>query len=321
LRSLAVVAGIAAFTVASAQERPLHIGILSSGSLTERGNLEQSLMDGLRAQGYVEGRNLVVERRYAKDALQQVPQFANELAAMKLQAIVTTCTPTTRFAKQATSTIPIVMAAVSDPVGQGLVASLARPGANVTGRSSQAEDLLEKRLEMVVEILPKARTIGVLSDARNPVHAASWGRLQAAADRLKRVLTKYAIASPEQVGDAVKAAAADRVDALFVMPDDPILFNKHALIVELAAKYRLPDFYWVSDYADAGGLMSYGENLRDSYGAAAAYVARIASGADPAQMPVAQPTSFELVVNLKTATTLGLKIPQAVLVRADRIIR
>lgn len=320
-RLLLFILSAAFASAAPGQGSPVRIGILSSGSLTERGNLEKSLIDGLRAQGYVEGRNLVIERRYASGDPQQLPGFARELATMKLQAIITTCTPTTRVAKQATSTTPIIMAAVSDPVGQSLIASLARPGANITGRSSQAEDLLEKRLEMLVEILPRAKTIGVLSDDRNPVHAASWGRLQSAADRLKRALKKYSIASPAQVAEAVKAAAADRVDALFVLPDDPVFFNKHAEIVELAARYRIPGFYWASDYVDAGGLISYGENLGESYGAAAAYVARIAAGADPAQMPVAQPTSFELVVNLKTANALGLKIPQSILVRADRIVR
>ena len=306
---------------AQAADKTVHIGILSSGTLELRAGNELALIQGLRDQGYIEGKNLVIERRYAATQMSvRIPEYANELAGMKLDAIVTTCSPSTIAAKRATSSTPIVMAAVSDPVGQNIISSLARPGQNVTGLSSQAEDLLPKRLEFLAAFIRKPATIAVLANARNPVHALGWQRLESAAQQLKLKLLKIEVRSPDGVDAGIETAARAQAGALFLMPDDPYFYNALARIVELAAKHRLPDFYWASDYVEAGGLMSYGENLQSSYRGAATYIDKIAKGANPATLPVAQPTRFELVVNKKTAKVLGITIPGEILLRADKVI-
>ena len=317
----AIICMITLLPCAQAADKQLHIGILSSGSEATRGGLEQSLLQSLRERGYVEGKNLVVERRYASAEFSvRAPKFARELAGMKLDAIVTTCSPSTITAKRATSSIPIVMAAVSDPVGQNIISSLAKPGQNVTGSSSQAEDLLPKRLEQLVELVPKARTVAVFANANNPVHALGWQRLEAAAQTLKIRLVKIDVHPPGGIPAGFEAAVHAQAGALLVMPDDPFFYNTRALIVELAAKHRLPDFYWASEYVEDGGLLSYGENLSSSYRGVAAYIDKIAKGSNPATLPVAQPTIFELVVNKKTAKTLGITIPGEILLRADTVI-
>jgi ABC-type uncharacterized transport system substrate-binding protein len=304
--------------LAQTADKTLHIGILSSGVLENRSTLDEALVQGLRDQGYLEGRNLIIERRYSSS---KVKDNATELAGMKLDAILTTCTPSTRLMKQATSSTPIVMVAVSDPVRQGIVASLAKPGQNVTGTSSQAEDLLAKRLELLAPLLPKSATIAVLLNANNPVHALGWERLETAAQAMNLNLLKVELSKSDDLPAAIDAAARARVGALFVMPDDPMMYNLRPRIVELAAKYRMPDFYWASQFVESGGLMSYGENLRGSYRATAAYIDRIKKGANPGDLPVEQPTRFELVINMKTAKALGLSVPQSLLMRADDVIQ
>jgi putative ABC transport system substrate-binding protein len=321
LAALTTSAALLPATSSLAADKTVHIGILSSGTLELRGGLEQELLQGLRERGYVEGKNLIIERRYAGANMSVLsPQYARELAGMKLDAIVTTCSPSTQTAKNATSSTPIVMAAVSDPVGQKIIASLARPGQNVTGLSSQAGELLPKRLELLAAVVPKPATVAVMVNANNPVHALGWQTLEGAAQLLKMKLMKIEIRNRDGIEAGIEAAARARAGALFVMPDDPLFYNTRMRIVELAAKHRLPDFYWASDFVEAGGLMSYGENLRSSYRGAAAYVDKIAQGANPATLPVAQPTRFELVVNQKTAKTLGIKIPGDVLVLANKVI-
>ncbi len=175
---------------------------------------------------------------------------------MKLDAILTTCTPSTRIMKEASSSTPIVMVAVSDPVRQGIVDSLAKPGHNVTGTSSQAEDLLAKRLELLADLVPKSTTIAVLANANNPVHALGWQRLERAAQETNRSLLKVELKSSGELSAAIDAAVRAQAGALFVLPDDPMMFNLRPQIVELAAKYRLPDFYWASQFVESGGLMS-----------------------------------------------------------------
>ena len=303
--------------LAQSTDKTLHIGILSSGVLENRSPLDAALVQGLRDQGYVEGKNLLIERRYSSSKLND---NASELAAMKLDAVVTTCTPSTRIMKEATRSTPIVMIAVSDPVRQGVIASLARPGHNVTGTSSQAEDLLAKRLEMVALIVSKSTTVAVLANANNPVHALGWQRLETAARDANLSLIKVEVRGGSELAQAIDTAVQARAGALLVLPDDPLMFNARPQIVELAAKYRLPDFYWAREYVESGGLMSYGESLRGSYRSAAAYVDKIKKGAYPGELPVEQPTRFELVINLKTAKTLGVAVPQSLLVRADHVI-
>lgn len=315
---LAVTGAVAA----QATQKTAHIGILVGGSLAQRGHLEQALLEGLREQGYVEGRNLVLVRRYADGRLERTPEFAQELAAMNLDAVVTTCTPTTRAAQQALGTTPIVMAAVADPVGQRLVASLARPGANITGLSSQSEDIMSKMLELFAGVLPRSTTIAVLAEARSDVHPRMWQALNAKARSLGVRLVKIDVGRPADatLPAAFETAAREKAGAIFVLPDEPLFLTRRADIVALAARHRLPAFYGAREFVDDGGLMSYGENLRAAYGGTASYLRKIAQGASPGDIPVGQPTRFELVVNRTTATSLGIVLPQSVLLSADAVI-
>ncbi|HSB21630.1 MAG TPA: ABC transporter substrate-binding protein [Burkholderiaceae bacterium] len=309
--------------LAQAPQKTAHIGILVGGSLAQRGHLEQALLRGLGEQGYVEGKNLVLERRYADGRGERVPEFARELAAMKLDAVITTCTPSTRAAQQALGSTPIVMAAVADPVGQHLIASLARPGAHTTGLSSQAEDIMPKMLELFASVLPRPATVAVLSDARSEVHPRMWRALVPVAQALNIKLLKVDVGSPFDVAlpAAFEMAVREQAGAVFVLPDEPQFLSRRAEIVALAAKHRLPDFYGAREAVDEGGLMSYGENLRTTYHNAATYIKQVAQGANPGDIPVAQPIKFELVINLKTAKVLGLAIPQAMILRSDDVIR
>ncbi|HEV8094939.1 MAG TPA: ABC transporter substrate-binding protein [Burkholderiales bacterium] len=304
-------------------QKSLRLGILSSGTIEMRGHLEQALLRSLNEQGYIEGRNLTIERRYAgAGGRARVIESAQELAALNLDAVVTTCSPSTGIAKNAMSSTPIVMAAVSDPVGQGLIASLARPGGNITGLSSQGEELLPKMMEFFSKVLPRSATIAVLGNANNPVHARMWQKLHdaAAVRALNLSLIRVEFSSSANLPAAFDAIVRDHAGALFALGDDPLVFNQQVGIVRLAAKHRLPDFYWAREFVDAGGLMSYGENLRTDYRSAAAYVVRVGRGAKPADLPVQQPTKFELVINRKTAKTLGITLPQDLLLLADEVI-
>lgn len=308
--------------LAQAPEKAAHVGILVGGSLAQRGHLEQALLQGLREQGYVEGRNLIFERRYANGRVDRTPEFARELAAMKLDAVVTTCTPTTRAAQQAMGSTPIIMAAVADPVGQGMIASLARPGANLTGLSSQAEDIMPKMLALFADVLPRPATVAVLADSGSAVHPRMWQALGRAAQTLGIRLVKIDAGRPAdvQLPAAFETAVREKANAIFVLPDEPLFLTRRTDIVALAARYRMPAFYGAREFVDDGGLMSYGESLRTAYRDAATYIKKVAHGANPADMPVAQPTRFELVINMKTARTLGLTIPYSVLVSAHDVI-
>lgn len=306
--------------------RSIRIGILFGDAPMP--HEEVALRDGLRELGYAEGRNLVIERRYAEGRVQLVPGYARELAAMNLDAVISTCTPTTRVALQAfgsapTST-PIIMAAVADPVGQQLIASLARPGANVTGLASQAEDLMPKMLELFTSVLPKPATVAVLVDAGSAVHPRMWHALGPIAQRLNVQLVK--VEAGRKPGDgtlpaAFEAAAGQRATSLLVLPDEPYFVARRGEIVALAARHRLPVFYGLREYVDEGGLMSYGESLRTAFRSVATYIGKVAAGARPADLPVSQPTRFELVVNMRTARTLGVAVPQTVLLSADEVIQ
>lgn len=303
------------------QSKKARIGILVTGSFAQRGHLEQALLDGLREQGYAEGKNLVIERRYADGRRERTPQFARELAAMKLDAVVTTCTPSTRAARQATASTPIIMAAVADPVGQRLIASLARPGANITGLSSQAEDILPKMMEFLSEVLAKPATVAVFLQSGSDVHPRMWQKLVPIARALDLRLVKIDVANLADVPAAFDMTLREKANALFVLPDEPMFTNGRGSIVELAARHRLPAFYGAREFVDADGLMSYGENLRTAYRKAASYVNSLARGAKAGDLPVEQPTKFEFVINLKTAKALGITIPQSLLVRADHVIQ
>jgi putative tryptophan/tyrosine transport system substrate-binding protein len=319
---VAALAG-APFAVRAQQQKPLRIGILSSGTSEVRGHLEQALIRSLAEQGFAEGRNLTIERRYRGTASQaQMNEFASELGALNLDAVVTTCTPSTALAKSVITSTPIIMAAVSDPVGQGLIASLARPGGNVTGLSSQGEELLPKMMELFSRVLPKSSTIAVLGYARNPVHPRMWQRLNDSASvrALGVRLLQLEYAGTADLPNAFDRAVQAQANAIFVLGDDPLALNLQAAMVRLSATHRLPDFYWAREFVDAGGLMSYGENLRSGYVGAGAYVAKVAKGSRPADLPVQQPTKFELVLNRKRAKALGISIPQDLALLADVVL-
>jgi putative ABC transport system substrate-binding protein len=316
LAALALGCGSAA-AQAPPPERTLRIAILSSGTQEVRGPFDDALVQGLREQGWVEGRNLTIDRRYGSSA---IVQNAKELAGKNLDAILTTCTPSTRMMMDVTSTTPIVMAAVSDPIRQHIIASYAKPGGNVTGTSSQAEDLLVKRLEQVKALLPAVTTVAVLANPRNSAHALGWQKLEHAAPGMQLRLVRIEIKEPEDVDGAIDKAARASAGALLVLPDDPQMLNVRPQIVAAAARQRMPDFYWERSFVVSGGLLSYGEDLRDTYRTAALYFDRIKKGARPAVLPVEQPKRFELVINQKTATALGLAVPPAMLVRADEVL-
>lgn len=325
LAMAALVLGAPALALAQNSSKTLRIGILA-GDVTAPGE-EQALLEGLRAHGFVEGRNLAIERGYGQTRLPDLPGMARAMAAMKLDAVIATCTPTTRIAIQVfgnspTST-PIIMASVTDPVGQQLIGSLARPGANVTGRASQAEDLVGKQLELFAQVLGKPATVAVLTDVNSAVHPRVFAKLLTLAPRLKLDLVKVESGwrpGNAPLAEAFEAAVRQKAGAVFVLADEPFFFSKRVDIVALAAKHRLPGFYAQREFVDAGGLMSYGENLNAAFRSVADYVGKIAGGAKPGDLPVAQPTQFELVINTRTAKALGLSVPQAVLISADALV-
>jgi putative ABC transport system substrate-binding protein len=302
-------------------EKVKRIGVLIAGSNTSRGHLERALVESLREQGYAEGRNLVIERRYADGGGRaQLTVLARELEALKLDAVVTTCTPSTRAMKSESASTAIVMASVSDPVGQGLISSLAKPGGNVTGTSSQAEDILPKMLEYFAAVLPRQARIAVLADKRNPVHARLWEQILKLAPATGLRPTRYEIGSSVEIESAIEAAARESSAGLFVLPDHPIFIDHRNRIVAAAGRHRLPGFFWAREFVEAGGLISYGENLSGGWRRAAGYVSRVVRGTRPEELPVAQPTTFELVINAGAARTLGITIPQSLLLRADLVI-
>lgn len=311
--------------LASAQQKKMRIAILAGD--TTAPHEEEALLAGLREQGLVEGRNLIIERRYADGRLDKVPEFARELAGLKLDAVISTCTPTTLVAQHAFGTTPnstpIVMAAVADPVGQGIIASLARPGSNVTGLASQADETLPKKLSLLAEVLPARATVAVLLDASSNVHPKMWLALQPPAARLNiRLVQVLAGRKPGQssLPEAFEAAVGQKADGIFVLADEPFFFARRDEIAALAAKHRLPALYGLREFVDAGGLMSYGESMRTAYRSVGRYVGKIAEGIKPRDLPVEQPTVFELVINLKTAKALGIAVPRDVLVSADHVI-
>jgi putative tryptophan/tyrosine transport system substrate-binding protein len=311
--------------LAQPAKKALRIGLLAGDDVAP--HEVQALLDALRERGYVEGRNLTLERGFAEGRVTEVPGIARRLADAKLDAVITTCTPTTRVARQVFGTdaasTPIIMAAVADPVGQQLVASLARPGANITGRASQAEELVAKKLELFARVLGKPTTVAVLVDSNSGVHPRMFQELLPAARQLKLELVKVESGrrpTNPPLAEAFASAVRQNAGAVFVLPDEPFFFARRAEIAALAAKHRLPAFYSLREYVDAGGLMSYGESMTASFRSLADYVVQIAAGAKPGDLPVAQPTQFEMVINLKAAKDLGLTVPRTVLVSADAVV-
>jgi putative ABC transport system substrate-binding protein len=274
---------------------------------------------GLRDLGYVEGQSITLEVRWAEGRSERLPELVAELVRLKVDVLVVASTPGALAAKNATRTTPIVFLGVGDPVGSGLVASLARPGSNLTGLSLLNPEVSGKRLELLKESLPSLSRVAVLTNPGNPIHAVYWKETHAAARTLGLRLQPVKVRAPDDFDEAFRAAASGRADALLAF-DDPLTVGHRARLVTLAAKYRLPTMYGFREFPDARRLLSYGPNLLDQYRRTATYVDRILKGARPADLPVEQPTKFELVINRRTAQALGLAIPPSVLARADQVI-
>ena len=297
------------------------VGWLSPGSATSDENFLASFRDGLRELGWIAGQNIAIESRWAEGRFERLPDLAAELVRLKVDVIVSSVTQASLAAKRATGTIPIVMVGVGDPLGSGLVASLARPGGNVTGPSSMLAEASGKQLALLKETVPNASPVAVLRNPANPVwQAAALRETEAAAHALGLRLQLLEARGPDELEGAFAAMTRERAGALFVPAD--IIFVRHAqLMADLAAKHRLPAMYGFREHVEAGGLMSYAANFAVMFRRAATFVDKILKGAKPADLPVEQPTQFELVINLKSAKALGITIPQSVLQLADEVIR
>jgi putative ABC transport system substrate-binding protein len=296
------------------------IGVLVSTSRALNASREDNLWQGLRQLGYVEGKNVAMEYRYADGQLDRLPQLASDLVGLRVDVIVVSGTRAAVAAKQATSTIPIVLAGVGDPVQAGLVSSLLHPGSNVTGVSRLSPDFIGKRVELIKEVIPKTNLIAALSNPDNPAHAANLRQIDIKARALTIELEIVTARNPNEFESAFAAATKARADAFLLMSD--ALFHTYpSKIVELAAKNRLPAMYDRSDFVEAGGLMSFAVNIADLSRRAAAYVDKILKGSNPANLPVEEPTRYDLVVNLNAAHALELTIPPNVMARADRVIK
>src|SRR5262245_12682460 len=314
---------LAALRVADAQpvEKMYRIGLLNSSSATVNARPFEVVTQALRELGYVEGQNLVIEKRYAEGQVERLPDLATELVRLKVDVILAVGSATVRAAQQATSTIPIVMALAGSALAQGFVASLAQPGGNITGLSGLGIELNGKRLELLKEAMPEVSRIAVLWNAANPALAPSLRETQAAAQALGVELHVLEVRTPDEFAGAFAAATSGRAGALLVGPDLILLFANRTRIVDLAQRHRLPGMYPDRDYVDAGGLMSYGQNWMALFLRAATYVDKLLKGAKPADLPMEQPTKFELVLNLKTAQALGITIPPTLLFLADEVIK
>ena len=298
---------------------PRHIGVLLVGFSPEDKEA-QAFRQGLREAGYAEGRDIVIEWRSASGDYPRVPELVADLVQSKVEVIVAQNTLAVRAVQRATSTIPIVMTTVSDPVGSGLVASLARPGGNVTGLSMMITDLSAKRLQLLKETIPRLTRVAVLWNPTTPWHPKAIEDLKAVAPSLSIELNFVSARTPEEFAPAFSAVRRARAQALYVI-EDALFFNHRITLVKLASKARLPIIYWVKEFAEGGGLMSYGASYRDLFRRSAGYVAKILRGAKPSDLPIEQPTEFELVVNLRTAKALGITIPESILLQADEVIR
>jgi putative ABC transport system substrate-binding protein len=296
------------------------IGFLEVASPSDRPHLLDAFRQSLRELGWVEGQNIVIDHRYAEGRVDRLRDLAAELVRLNVDLIVSVGTPVVMAAKNATETIPIVMIAVRDPVGTGFIASLARPGGNVTGVSGYAGlQLVTKQLELLKEIVPKIRRVAILSNPSNAYHQLAITEVNVAARSLGVQLQVLEARGPNEFDGAFAAMAKERAGALLVLSDG-IFSSNSTRLADLAATSRLPAAYAVRESVEAGGLMSYGPSFLDLYRRSAVYVDKILKGAKPADLPVEQPTKFELVINLKTAKALGLEVPPTLLARADEVI-
>jgi len=296
------------------------IGIVDAGSPATTGHRAKALIQGLHALGYVERENILIEYRWAEGKLETLPGLIAELIRLRVHVIISSATPAIQFAKEQTTTIPIVMAGVTDPVGVGFVTSLARPGGNITGLTHLAPDLTGKRLELLKQIVPSVVRVGVLWNPNQPGQRSAFKDAQIAAQALKLTVISMEARNREELEKVLSVVDKEQPQALFELPD-PVLFFNRQLIPPFAAKHKLPAMYSFSEYVEAGGLMSYGTSFPELFRRAATYVDKTLKGANAGELPVEQPTKFELIISLKAAKQIGLTIPPNVLARADRVIR
>jgi putative ABC transport system substrate-binding protein len=314
--------GLLAAPLAAGAQQPsivYRLGVLRAGEATRRGDkIDDAIRQGLQQFGFVEGTNITIEYRAAEGRYDRLPDLVSELLRLRVDAILATPTVTALAAKNRTSTIPVVFTAVPDPVGAGLVPSLSRPDGNVTGITSSAHDLTAKRLQLLTEVVPGSR-VRVLANPASPTVPRQLIETKEAAKNLGFSVEILEARDPIGLDKALGVPPTTRVTAVFVLTD-PMFYAQRKQIAQLALERRLPTIFELREFVDSGGLMSYGANLREMFRQAATYVARIFRGAKPADLPVEQPTTFELVINLKTAKALGLTIPSSLLQRADQVI-
>ena len=310
----------AGLTEAQQAKKVARIGMLLPVAAPDATTNIEAFQQGLRERGYVEGRDIAIEYRFAAGRDVALPGLAGELVGLQVEVIVTWGTPATLAAKNATKTTPIVTAAVIDPVGTGLVESLARPGGNVTGVSSGTSELSGKSLELLMELVPRITRVAVLWNRASPSDQLSFRATEVAAQALGVRLQSFGVSDPTELDSAFAAVGRERARALFVI-HAPWLQANRKRIVDFAAKSRLPAMYERREWVESGGLMSYGVNFPDNFRRAATYVDKILKGTKPADLPVEQPIKFELVINLKAAKQIGFTIPPNLLARADKVIR
>jgi len=322
---ITLIGGAATWPLAARAQRPAstlrRIGLLLPGNARTtvvRGQLE-AFRQGLKEYGWVEGQNISVEYSFAEGREDALAAIAAELARLRLDVIVAEGTAAIQAAKTVTQTVPIVMATSADPVGTGLVANLNRPGGNITGLSLQTAELSGKRLQLLTEIVPGLARVAVLSNPLNPGEKSSVEQTKAAAQALGIETHVVEVQAPDKFESAFAAVTAAHAGALMVLPD-PLLYGQHPRIVTFTAASHLPALFPEREVAEAGGLIAYGPSIPASFQRAAAYVDKILRGAKPADLPVEQPTTFELVVNLQTARAIGVTIPTSILLRADEVI-
>ena len=303
---------------AQQQVKVRRIGFLGAISASGYASQVEGFRSGLRDFGYVEGKNLVVEYRWAEGQYERLPELVAELIRSKVEVIVTHGTPGTRAAKQATTTIPIVMATVADPVATGIVVSFARPGGNITGSTFSSPELNAKRLDLLKEVMPQITQAAIILNPNNPLIATHIKETGIVAKALKVGLQRFEVRGPDEFEATISSMAKARINAV-VVSEDPVLIANVARIAVLATKQRLATA-GNREFAEAGGLIGYGVNFPAIFRRAAYFVDKILKGARPGDLPIEQATRFELIVNQKTARALGIKIPQSILVRADRVI-
>lgn len=314
--------GAAAWPPAARAQQPAgvpRIGFLGNSTAELEANLIGPFRDGLKELGYVDGQNIQIEYRWAEGKYENLPTRIAELIAQKVDVIVTAGTPATLAVKKATNSVPLVMVAVGDPVGNGIIASLARPGGNITGLTSIAPELEGKRLELLREVLPSLSYFAVLWNPSNAYMAATERQVQIAAKVLGLKVLSLAVRSPEELESAFAMIVSERPQAFNVLADRLFLHNRDKIIA-FATAHRLPGVHVYRELVEVGGLMSYGPSYADMHRRAAWYVDRILKGAKPADLPVEGPALFELVVNLKAAKALGLTLPSSLIARADEVI-